>query len=204
MLTLFSIIIFIIFAGIILAVGAYVGMIKKDKTIRSAWQSVLNILRRRYDLAHFLVSVIRDYEKEEDSLLEELTDLISAANGVSSVEDRAAVENEISLTIGEILDFYDDYPDLGNNENYSNLVFSLNDIERQLQVAKTFYNENVDEFNETIRIFPISLVAERMAMKEKQPFNYDGEYNDYNEEYNIDEEDTVDEGVYYDPVDGEG
>lgn len=195
MVSSFLVTIFIIFVLVLLVAGTYVSLTRKNNTIKNAWQLLDTQARRRYDLIPFLIEIIRRYNEEEDPMLVEMEDLLATAKKITTVEERAVLESDITYSLQEIFEEYQNFPELINDENYKELEFQLSDIEGKIQSAQTYYNENVYEFNELIKVFPIVYIADYLSMREKEPFNYAGETENYDEEYEPDEEDTLDENV---------
>lgn len=195
MLSLLFIIIFIIFVAIILSVGVYVGMIKKNRIIKNSWQNIIAQSGRRRDLIPFLINVVKQYNEEDDIALVMLEELSEKSKNISNIEEKAQIESEITLIIREIFDSYRNFPDLINNSDYIRLEKTFEETERQMQVAKSYYNENILEFNEMLTTFPTNIIGEKLNMALKEPFNYQGEFEEYNEEYELDEEDTLDENA---------
>jgi LemA protein len=63
------------------------------------------------------------------------------------------------------------YPNLKANENFKDLQNQLEGTENRINVARVRYNQAVQDFNTTIRIFPNNITNSLLLhLERKEPF----------------------------------
>jgi LemA protein len=61
----------------------------------------------------------------------------------------------------------ENYPDLKSDTNILHLQASLNEVEEQLSAARRAYNSAVMSFNNSVQLFPSSIIAAMRSFKAK-------------------------------------
>jgi LemA protein len=164
---------FIIFLVGVALIGVifYNGLISKKNQVDNAFASVDVLLKKRTDLIPNLVGTVQNYMQYEKSTLVELTRLRSRAmSSQVSPDERVALENQISRSLGGILVAVENYPELKANQNFMNLQGALNEIEEQISAARRFYNSAVTDYNNAVEMFPTNLIASQMNLRTKKVF----------------------------------
>lgn len=64
----------------------------------------------------------------------------------------------------------ENYPDMKSNQTMLNAMESMNEVEEHIAAARRFYNSNVTELKNAVEIFPSSLVAKIVGVKDEMPF----------------------------------
>ena len=65
------------------------------------------------------------------------------------------------------------YPDLKASQNFAELQRSLETTEREVQMARRYYNGSVRELNTKVESFPSNLVANRFNFTKAEYFELD-------------------------------
>ena len=88
-----------------------------------------------------------------------------------NLKDGAIVNNECNdiLAIGE------NYPDLKANTQFINLQKNLQKMENQLQAARRIYNIDVTNYNNSIDMFPSSIIAKIFHFEKEELFDAEEE-----------------------------
>jgi len=163
-------IVILVFVGLVFVL-LFNGLINKKNQVTNAFAGIDAYLKKRTDLIPNLVSTVQTYMKHEKELLTKITDLrTKALSGNISNEERVAVENEITKTLGGIIVAVENYPDLKASQNFLQLQQSLNEIEEQISAARRAYNAAVTRYNNAIQMIPTNIMAKMMGYKEKKVF----------------------------------
>jgi LemA protein len=76
-------------------------------------------------------------------------------------------QNQLSGVLGRLMMIQEKYPDLKSNENFMALQSQLEGTENRITVARKDYNDAVQDFNTTLRVFTTVLWAKTMYGAEK-------------------------------------
>jgi LemA protein len=165
-------IIIIILAAIILwAIGTFNSLIKMRNRTKEAWADIDVQLKRRYDLIPNLVEVVKGYATHEKQLFENVTVARAKAMSAQGMKDRAGAENMLSDTLKSLFAVSENYPDLKASTNFLELQKELTDTEDKIQAARRFYNSNVMELNTKIESFPSNAIASVFSFKQAELFD---------------------------------
>lgn len=155
----------------LLVMALYNSLIDKKNQVEYAFGGVDVMLKKRYDLIPNLVNTVKQYTIHEQELLEKLTNLrTEAIQGALSQEEKVALDNRISGTLGQIMVAVESYPDLKANQNFLHLQASLNEVEEQISAARRAYNAAVTDYNNGVEKFPTNILANLMNLKRKKVF----------------------------------
>jgi len=64
----------------------------------------------------------------------------------------------------------ENYPDLKANQNFIQLQGALNEVEEQISAARRAFNAVVTDYNNSVEMFPSSIMASFMKFKRKHVF----------------------------------
>ncbi|HOA89039.1 MAG TPA: LemA family protein [Propioniciclava tarda] len=160
------ILVILVVAAVLWAVGAYNGFIKQRNLIQESWRQVDVELNRRYELIPNLVETVRAYAAHERNTLEEVTRLrnqaaalAQSAGGGSATTQRAEVESALSGAVHNLLVSVEAYPELRSNQNFLELQRELTDTEDRIAAGRRFYNANVRNYNTRVESIPSNIIA---------------------------------------------
>tara|TARA_B100001094_G_C18172088_1_gene795711 strand:- start:722 stop:1291 length:570 start_codon:yes stop_codon:yes gene_type:complete len=167
-ITVILVSIFIIFSWYL---STYNDLVSSENFIDHAFSGIDVQLTKRYDLIPNLVSVVKNYMVHERETLTEITALRSkAVSGKLSSDEKIALDNKISGALGQISIAVENYPNLQASSNFLHLQATLNEVEAQLSASRRSFNSAVTSYNNKVEMFPSSIVASRMGLKERQWF----------------------------------
>lgn len=169
-----------IVVGIILiwGIGAYNGFVKKQEAMTTAWGQVENVYQRRADLVPNLVALVKNYAEYEQGTLIAVTEArAKAANATVNTENFdetefsnfEAAQKELGNSLNRLIIEVENYPDLKANEEYLTLQAQLAGCENRILTERQRFNEAAKAYNQSIRQFPNSLVANMFGF-EKRPY----------------------------------
>ena len=173
-------IIIAVVVGIILiwGIGAYNGFVKKQEAMATAWGQVENVYQRRADLVPNLVALVKNYAEYEQGTLIAVTEArAKAANATVNTENFdetefanfEAAQKELGNSLNRLIVEVENYPDLKANEEYLTLQAQLAGCENRILTERQRFNETAKAYNQSIRQFPNSLVANMFGF-EKRPY----------------------------------
>ena len=168
--TLAIILIVIVLAIIVWAVGIYNGLVKLRNRYKNAFAQIDVQLKRRYDLIPNLVETAKGYLKHERETLEAV---INARNQAVSAGKAAAdnpgdpdamkglmgAETLLTGALGRFFALAEAYPDLKANQNMMQLSEELTSTENKVSFARQAYNDAVMNYNIRRESFPDMIIA---------------------------------------------
>ena len=174
-------IIIVIIVGIILiwGIGAYNGFVKKQEAMTTAWGQVENVYQRRADLVPNLVTVVKNYAEYEQGTLLDITEARAKKAAAATVnmenyseselQNFQTAQDELGESLNRLIVSVENYPDLKANEEFLTLQAQLAGCENRIQTERERFNEAAKAYNQGIRQFPNSLIANMFGF-EKRPY----------------------------------
>ncbi|MBE0713810.1 MAG: LemA family protein [Candidatus Aminicenantes bacterium] len=171
----FVLLLIIIAAIVIMAIGMYNSLITLRNRCDNAWSQVDVQLRRRYDLIPNLVETVKGYAKHESGVFERVTQARSAAVNAQTVKAQGEAENMLTGALKSLFAVAEAYPDLKANQNFLMLQEELAGTESKVAYARQFYNDVVMKFNMKQQVFPSNILANMFGFKIKEYFQIEEE-----------------------------
>jgi len=157
----------------------------EDEQVTAAWSEVLNQYKRRADLIPNLVSTVKGYAQHEEDVLLGVTNARAKIGSIQAtpelVNDQRAftqfeqAQNELSSALSRLLVVTENYPQLKADQNFRELQAQLEGTENRIAVARQRYIKTVQEYNTTVRQFPVNLTAMMFGYKPKANFTVQDE-----------------------------
>lgn len=151
----------------------YNEIIRKKNQTDNAFGTIDAMLKKRYDLIPNLVETVKQYMTHESAIFTEVTRLRSKLNQDLSNEDSVELHNEIEKRLNNILVSVENYPDLKASQNFLKLQGAWNEAEEQISASRRFYNTSIEEYNNSIQVFPANLIAKKFGFNPKKVFEID-------------------------------
>lgn len=153
---LIGVAVFLLIAWIVI----FNSVIGARNAVDSAFSSIDVMLKKRADLIPNLVASVKQYMQHEAGLLERIVQLRNTATSPGLAEsDRLQAEGQLSGALGQLRVAVENYPNLKANENFLQLQGALNESEEQISAARRAFNAAVLDYNNSIDMFPYSIVA---------------------------------------------
>jgi LemA protein len=151
----------------------------EDEQVKGAWSEVINQYQRRADLIPNLVNTVKGYAQQELEVLTRVTEARARATSIQvtpeTLNDPQAfarfqqAQGEVSSALSRLLVVAENYPQLKSDQNFRDLQAQLEGTENRIAVARKRYIDSVQQYNTTVRQFPVNLTA--------MVFNYDPKPN---------------------------
>lgn len=160
-------------AVVLLVVFWYIGTMNKFRRLKIAieesWAGIDVQLKRKANIIPNLVDSLKMQMNFEEKVLTELT---AARTGLVS-NDRSeamAASDKISALIPTIRATAENYPQLGTNQAFLQLMGDIRDCEDKITYARNRYNMTTARYNMEIVMIPASIVASQMGLQKEQLF----------------------------------
>lgn len=144
-----------------------------DENVNRSRQQISVQLQRRADLVPNLVETVKGFARQEAQVFETVSEARAKLAGAVTGGDLAqmsAASQQLNGALGRLLAISEAYPQLKSNENFIRLQDELAGTENRVSVARTDYNQAVNDYNAYIRKFPQLLTAKVMGMKAREYF----------------------------------
>ncbi|MBS0395285.1 MAG: LemA family protein [Proteobacteria bacterium] len=172
----------VVAAGALVSGCGYNNIQLLDEQTKSGWSEVLNQYQRRADLIPNLVNTVKGYAQQEQTVLIGVTEARAKAtsikvdaNDAESLKKFQQAQGELSGALSRLLAVTENYPNLKSDENFRALQSQLEGTENRITVARKRYIDSVQNYNVTIRQFPVNLTAMMFGYKVKPNFSVENE-----------------------------
>lgn len=171
----------LIFIGIFVCAGLWAISIR-NKIVRyfnatkRAWAEVANFERQKVKTLEALEQTLSQYTQFEKSTLEKVTELrqqilnlnLNQAD-VAHLQHIEKLNQELMRSLNVVIE---NYPELKANTLYAKMMDDIQEENENVGAAISIFNRNVEQFNNTIQIFPNNAVNSiTLAKKAIRPFS---------------------------------
>jgi LemA protein len=150
--------------------GIYVSLINKKNNLKEAIAGVDVQLKKRYDLIPNMLKAAAKFMEHEKSIFTEVTKLRERALNASSFADKIEADKELNGALRSFNVQAEAYPELKSDTAMVTAQQAMAETEEHIAAARRFYNSAVKEYKNALEIFPSSLVAKMMGLKDVYPF----------------------------------
>ncbi|HOC88252.1 MAG TPA: LemA family protein [bacterium] len=174
----------LIIVGVLLLLGLLIAspynkLVRLDEGVKNAWAQVENQLQRRMDLIPNLVKTVEGYASFERATLEAVINARAKATSTqinagdmnpAQLQQYMEAQNGLTSALGRLMVVVEKYPELKANENFLRLQDELAGTENRIAVERKRYNDNVQVYNQSVRKFPVVLIAGLLGFDQKPYF----------------------------------
>ena len=172
-------------AALLLGGCGYNTLQSSDEQVKAAWSEVINQYQRRADLIPNLVNTVKGFAAQEQQVLTGVVEARAKATSIQAtpelVNDPEAfqrfvqAQRDVTSALSRLLVVVENYPQLKSDANFRDLQAQLEGTENRIAVARQRYIKAVQEFNTTVRQFPVNLTAMLFGFKPKAQFTVENE-----------------------------
>ncbi len=153
----------LVIAGVIalVVISLYNSIIGGANRAQRAWSDVLTYERQKTRVLDALQEQVGSYKEYEQKILTDITRLRSAIHGLPDQANGNALAKSHGATrelLGDLRIAFEAYPDLQAAEIVNNLMREIAEQQENVGAAVVIFNGEVERFNNTIQMFPGSLV----------------------------------------------
>jgi LemA protein len=153
---------------------------QQDENVKAAWSEVVNQYQRRADLIPNLVNTVKGFASQEQKVLIGVTEARARANSIQvgpqllndpgQFQKYQAAQGELTQALSRLMVVVERYPDLKSDQNFLQLQSQLEGTENRITVARNRYIQAVQDYNVTVRSFPVNLTARMFDFQVKPNF----------------------------------
>ena len=164
---------------VVWAIVSYNGLVTKQEKVSEAWANVETVYQRRADLIPNLVATVKGYAAHEEQTLMAVTEARAKSTSLNvdpttatpeQMAEWTKMQNEVGSAIGRLIAISESYPDLKANQNFMDLQKQLEGTENRISTERREYNQQVRDFNASIRRFPTNLIASMFGFEKMEMF----------------------------------
>ena len=157
-------------------------LVPMEESVTAQWANVESAYQRRADLIPNIVSTAKGYAEFEQETLIRVTEARSKATSVTidptnitpqQLQQFQEVQSNLTGALARLLAVFERYPDLKANENFKELINSLERTENRINVERNRYNEQARTFNSEVRQIPTNIAASILGFERKAYFEAD-------------------------------
>jgi LemA protein len=149
-------------------IALYNGIIGGYNRAQRAWADVLTYERQKTKVLDALQQQVASYQDYEQRVMADITRLRSAIAALPAEADGNALVNAEKATkalMSGLRIAVEAYPDLKASEVMNNLMREIAEQQENVGAAVVIFNREVEGFNNSIQMFPGSLVNSTMNKK---------------------------------------
>lgn len=143
-------------------------LIAKRNRVKQCRSGICVALKQRNDMIPNLVAAVKSYMGHENEILTRITELRSHSFPPLQEAEQIKNGNELSGLLSKLQLSVENYPELKANEQFHRLQNSIEGMELQLQAIRRTYNAAVTDYNNSIEMFPSSVVARQQGHRPEE------------------------------------
>lgn len=148
----------------------YASLIKTKNNVKEAAAGIDVQLKKRYDLIPNMLKAAKKYMEHEKAVFIEVTELREAAMGAESYADKFKADVQLNSALRSFNIQAEAYPELKSDTAMITAQQAMGETEEHIAAARRFYNSAVKEYKNALEIFPSSMVAAIIGLKDSYPF----------------------------------
>jgi len=145
-------------------------LVTEREAIKAAFTQVDVDLQRRLDLIPNLVETVKGFAKQEQSVIDSVTNARAAMMGARTPAERIAGNQQLESAIGRLFVMVENYPQLKSDQNFLRLQDELAGTENRIAVTRRRYNEAVQRYNTDIELFPKNIAASMFGFQREDAY----------------------------------
>jgi len=163
----------------------YNSLQQKDEGVKASWSEVVNQYQRRSDLIPNLVNTVKGYAAQEQRVFVEVTEARAKVGSIQVTPEilnnpelfakYQAAQGQLTQSLKSLLAVAENYPQLKSDQNFRDLQSQLEGTENRVTVARNRYIQSVQDYNVTVRQFPVNLTAKVFGFHVKPNFTVENE-----------------------------
>jgi LemA protein len=150
--------------------GIYVSVIKKKNDIKEAASGIDVQLNKRYDLIPNMLKIAAKFMEHEKEVFMAVSKYRESALNAQNMAEKFDADNKLVGAIHQLNARAENYPELKSDVAMSNAQQAMEEVEEHIAAARRFYNSAVKEYKNALEIFPSSIVAKMIGLKDVYPF----------------------------------
>lgn len=170
----------VVVMGIVAVVGSFIStynnLVDLEENVAYAEANVETMMQRRLELIPDLVSTVKAYTKHEEQVFEDITnarEALAQSFDAGNLKQISEANDNLTTAVNRLISIVEDNPEITASEQYISLMDQIEGSVNRISIARANYNEEVSEYNRTIRHFPGKVLAEIYGFEEIETFKAD-------------------------------
>jgi len=157
--------------ALVVGYGWYASLIQKRNKAREALSGIDVQLRKRFDLIPNILKIASRFMQHERELMTQITDLRTQAlqtydrGNAESVSGHLQAAGALQPAMMKLFAVAENYPQLKSDQNMLTAQHTYTEVEGHIAAARRAYNAAVTSLNNSVEIFPGSLIAAIAGVK---------------------------------------
>jgi len=162
----------------------YNNFVTLEEGVNQKWSQVENVYQRRADLIPNLVETVKGYASHERETLEAVTNARAKVGGQVNVGSDILnnpeafaqfqqAQGSLTAALQRLMVVVERYPELKADQRFADLQIQLEGTENRISVERGRFNESVQQYNTSIRVFPANIFAGIFGFQQKVYFQAD-------------------------------
>lgn len=147
----------------------YVSLIQKKNKVKESMGGIDVQLKKRYDLIPNILVIANKFMEHERGLITEITNLRTQASNLRADRDTISkkldLDTQIANKMGQLMVNVENYPQLKSDQTMIQAMKTYSEVEEHIAAARRFYNSAVNDLNNSVEIFPSSVIASALNIK---------------------------------------
>lgn len=147
----------------------YVSLIQKKNKVKESMGGIDVQLKKRYDLIPNILVIANKFMEHERGLITEITNLRTQASNLRADRDTISkkldLDTQIANKMGQLMVNVENYPQLKSDQTMIQAMQTYSEVEEHIAAARRFYNSAVNDLNNSVEIFPSSVIASALNIK---------------------------------------
>ncbi len=167
----------------VVVIGIWLGSNYKQlqqgqKVIPAEWSGLSAQLKKRYEMVPEF-SAFKNEAPDGSALFDKASTLAKGSASTPGISERAKAEGEFQNAFAEFLNNIEHASNVVEKDDYLKLREKLLQLEDEITVARTNYNNSVGMFNAQQKVFPGSVIAAKTGMKPAEFFDVEDTFARY-------------------------
>ena len=142
----------------------YVSLIQKKNKVKESMGGIDVQLKKRYDLIPNILVIANKFMEHERGLITEITNLRTRADR-DTISKKLDLDTQIANKMGQLMVNVENYPQLKSDQTMIQAMQTYSEVEEHIAAARRFYNSAVNDLNNSVEIFPSSVIASALNIK---------------------------------------
>lgn len=156
---------------ILIIVIIYNNIIRRMNAVTRAWTDVVTQERQKNNVLPALEKIASEYKEYETIIITEITklrtDLQRLNSGNMDFNALTDAHNNTTALLNGLYAVAENYPTLKASDLYRSLMAEISEQQQNISAAICIFNRNVEEFNNSIEMFPHVLINTLFVKKRK-------------------------------------
>lgn len=146
-------------------------LVALDQRCDTAFADIDVQLKHRHSLIPGLLGVVKGVVGHEKDMVLGVMEARNEALRAVSADIRLNAEGNLTANLSTLMASIDKFPEIKAIPEFGKLRQELTDCENRITAARRFYNLTIEEYNTALRQFPGNMVAEKLRLSRRQPYD---------------------------------